>query len=282
MKRVGLLYHPKIAAAQELTEQLVDRISGDGAEVATWVESSWDVTAMRRQIADSDFVITLGGDGTIIRTARLAAPCGVPILGINFGRLGFLAEVQPEDALTEVPQVLTDNVWIERRGLLHTQLVRGGETVEEHEVVNDVFAGRGETPRAVRIRLWIDGAEMRTYAADGVVVATPTGSTAYALGAGGPVLAPELAAMVITPIVPHPVPYPSLVADSRSKVEIMVDTYRDAVLAIDGQIMRPLDRDDCVSISRSEHSALFIRLHPPSNFYASLYQKLHRSGEADE
>lgn len=275
MKRIGLLYHPKIPAAQELTDQLLARISRDDVGVTTWVESSWDVTAMRRQMADSDFVITLGGDGTIIRTARLAAPCEVPILGINFGRLGFLAEIQPEDALTQVPQVLTDNVWIEKRGLLRMQLVRNGETVEEHEVVNDVFAGRGETPRAVRIKLWIDGAEMRTYAADGVVVATPTGSTAYALGAGGPILAPELPAMVITPIVPHPVPYPSLVVGDQSKVDVIVDTYRDAVVAIDGQIMHPLNRDDCVSVSRGEHAALFIRLRPPSNFYATLYEKLH-------
>jgi NAD+ kinase len=280
VKRLGLLYHPKIAAARELTEKLVDRISRD--DVTTWVESSWDVVAMRRHMADSDFVITLGGDGTIIRTARLAAPCQVPILGINFGRLGFLAEIQPEHALTQVPQVLTDDVWIEKRELLRTHVVRNGETVEEHEAVNDVFAGRGETPRAVRIRLRVDGAEMRTYTADGVVVATPTGSTAYALGAGGPVLAPELAAMLITPIVPHPVPYPSLVIGNQSKVDVMVDTYRDAVMAIDGQIMRPLHRGDCVSISRSENRALFIRLHPPSNFYATLYEKLHRSGGPDE
>jgi NAD+ kinase len=273
VRRIGLLYHPKIDAARELTEELLVQLARD--DVTTWVESSWDVTAMRRQMADSEFVITLGGDGTIIRTARLAAPCAVPILGINFGRLGFLAEIEPENALVQVPQVLTDNVWIEKRGLLHVQVVRGGETVEDHEAVNDVFAGRGETPRAVRIRLWVDDAEMRTYTADGVVVATPTGSTAYALAAGGPIVAPELPVMLITPVVPHPVPYPSLVIDNRSTLDLVVDTYRDAILAIDGQIMLPLRRDDRVSISRSENAASFIRLRPPSSFYASLYDKLH-------
>lgn len=229
---------------------------------------------MSRNIADSELVITLGGDGTIVRTARLAAPCGVPILGVNFGRLGFLAEIQPEEALNLVPKILANDLWIERRMLIHVKLIRDGEAIEAYEAVNDVFLGRGETPRAVRITTWIDGAEMRTYTADGVVVATSTGSTAYALAAGGPILAPELPAMLITPIVPHPTPYPSLVVDANSQIDVSVRTYHDATLAIDGQIMRPLQRGDRVSCSRSEYVVSFIRLHPPANFYATLLDKL--------
>lgn len=272
MRRIGLLYHPKVEEARRLAEALRQEISRD--DVVPWLESSWDVEAIGRNIAGSELVITLGGDGTIVRTARLAAPCGVPILGINFGRLGFLAELEPDEALTLVPKVLTDERWIEQRMLLRVELTREGELLETYEAVNDVFAGRGETPRAVRITTWIDGAEMRTYTADGVVVATPTGSTAYALAAGGPILAPELPAILITPIVPHPVPYPSLVVNADSRVEVSVMTHHNAMLAVDGQILRPLQSGDRIACSRSEHVASFVRLHPPSNFYATLLEKL--------
>ncbi|MBS1251327.1 MAG: NAD kinase [Anaerolineales bacterium] len=272
MRRIGFLYHPKIDEARRLTDELLQAISTD--DVSPWVESSWDVDAMRQNMAESEMVITLGGDGTIIRTARIAAPCEVPILGVNFGRLGFLAEVEPEDAVTLVPKALKDDGWIEHRMLLNVNVVRDGEVVESLQAVNEVFAGRGETPRAVRITAWIDGAEMRTYTADGIVVATPTGSTAYALAAGGPILAPELPAILITPIVPHPTPYPSLVVDANSQIDVRVKTHHDAVLAIDGQINRPLRRNDRVSCSRSKHVASFVRLHPPSNFYATLMEKL--------
>lgn len=272
MRRIGLLYHPKVEESRRLARELLQVISRQ--DVVTWLESSWDIEAMRRQIPDSEMVITLGGDGTIVRTARLAALCEVPILGINFGRLGFLAEIEPEEALAVVPRVLTDDRRIERRMLIHVEIIRDGEIIEVHEAVNDVFLGRGETPRAVRVTTWIDGAKMRTYTADGVVVATPTGSTAYALAAGGPILAPELPVMLVTPIVPHPVPYPSLVVDANSKIDVSVKTYHDAALAVDGQIIRPLQRGDLVSCSRSQHVASFIRLHPPANFYATLLDKL--------
>ncbi|MFQ5856091.1 MAG: NAD(+)/NADH kinase [Anaerolineae bacterium] len=272
MRRIGLLYHPKVAEARVLAEELLQAISRN--DVVAWLESSWDVEAMSRHIPDSELVITLGGDGTIIRTARVAAPCEVPILAINFGRLGFLAEIQPDEALTMVSKVLADDRWIERRMLIHVEIIRDGETIEVHEAVNDVFLGRGQTPRAVRVTTWIDGVQMKTYTADGVVVATPTGSTAYALAAGGPILAPELPAMLVTPIVPHPTPYPSLVVDADSKIDVSVKTYHDAALAVDGQIIRPLQRGDRVSCSRSEHVASFVRLRPPSNFYAALLEKL--------
>lgn len=272
MRRIGVLYHPKVEKARQLAEELRRVISKD--DVVPWMESSWDVEAMSRNIADSEVVITLGGDGTIVRTARLAAPYGVPILGINFGRLGFLAELQPEEALTLVPKILTNDRWIERRMLIHVQLIRDGEEIEAYEAVNDVFLGRGETPRAVRVTTWIDQAEMRTYTADGVVVATPTGSTAYALAAGGPILAPELPVMMVTPIVPHPTPYPSIVVDAGSQIDVSVRTYHGATLAVDGQIIRPLQCGDRVSCSRSEYVASFIRLHPPSYFYATLLDKL--------
>lgn len=272
MRRIGLLYHPKVEESRQLAEEILSAISGYDLEL--WLESSWDIEAMSRNIPDSELVITLGGDGTIIRTARLAALSSVPILGINFGRLGFLAELEPEEALDKIPEVLTDDYWIERRILIHVAVVRGDETIEAFEAVNDMFVGRGETPCAVRITTRINGGEMRTYAADGIVVATPTGSTAYTLAAGGPILAPELPVMLVTPIVAHPVPYPSLVVEGDAQVDVIIETDHDAVLAIDGQIIRPVESGDQISCLRSEHMASFVRLHPPSGFYATLLDKL--------
>lgn len=279
MKRVGLLCHPKIDGAQRLVEELVQVLSTNN--IVSWVESAWDVDAMQRSMAESEMVITLGGDGTIIRAARVAAPYEVPVLGINFGELGFLAEVEPKEALHLIPKVLRGDHWIEKRMLLNVAIVRNDEVTESMEAVNEIFAGRGETPRAVRVTTRVDGAEMQTYTADGVLVATPTGSTAYALAAGGPILAPELLAILVTPIVPHPTPYPCLVVGANSEVEVSVQTHHDAVLAIDGQINRPLRRGDRVTCSRGEHAVSFVRLNPPSSFYSTLMEKLFLGDDTD-
>lgn len=272
MKRVGLLYHPRVEASRELAEQLYDRLASYGVEL--WMESAWDEESIRQQLNHSDLVITLGGDGTILRAARLAAPHDIPILGVNFGRLGFLAEVEPDEALVVVPKVLEDECRVERRFLLRVQLEHEGQVLGTYEALNDVFAGRGRTPRAIRLTVTIDGVTMATYTADGVVIATPTGSTAYVLAAGGPILAPELNAIVITPIVPHPVPYPSVVVDADVEIGVGIDTDVDASLAIDGQIVVPLETGDRLVVTRSPHVASFVRLHPRSTFYATLLEKL--------
>ncbi len=272
MKRVGLLYHPRVEASRHLAEQLQKALAAQNID--PWMESAWDEEAINRQLCNSDLVVTLGGDGTILRAARLAAPCNIPILGVNFGRLGFLAEVQPEDALTLVPRVLENEYRIERRILLQVRLERDGEALHTYEALNDVFAGRGQTPRAVRLSITINGVHLAAYAADGIVIATPTGSTAYAMAAGGPVLAPELDAILLTPIVPHPLPYPSVVVGADAEIGVTIEADVDASLAVDGQIIVPLESGDHLSVTRSPHVASFVRFRSSSTFYATLLEKL--------
>ncbi len=223
-----------------------------------------------------DMVITLGGDGTILRAARLAAPYGLPVLGINLGRLGFLAEMQPTEVLAKLPQLRDGRYWLEERLMLHAEHRRDGQVVGSYEALNDVFAGRGRTARVVRIDVSVDGARVGTYVADGVVVATPTGSTAYNLSAGGPIVAPDTDALLLTPIAPHLTPARSLVLPSDSTIKISIATRQNGMLTVDGGVDADVQNEDTVIITKSAHTAQFVRLGPRNYFYETLIQRLNR------
>lgn len=272
MKRVGLLVHPKLPRSQELAQALRAELEGRGTSL--WVASAWGEAEIQERIADLDLLVTLGGDGTILRVARIAAPYGVPILGVNFGRRGFLAEIEPEEALEKVPLVLDGNYWLEERMMLQAELFRNGERLGVYEALNDVFVGRGAVPKAVRLAVSIDGNSLTTYVADGALVATPTGSTAYSLAAGGPVIAPQLRSLLFMPIVPHLTLLRSLVLPPEARVRIQVFTDHDAVLTLDGQVSIELQDEDIVEATASPHTAPFIRLQPQSRFYETLLEKL--------
>jgi NAD+ kinase len=272
VKRIGLLVHPKLPRAQELAQALWAELEGRGA--SPWLASAWDEAGIKERIAHLDLLVTLGGDGTILRVARVAAPCGVPILGINFGRRGFLAEIEPEEALEKVPLVLEGDCWLEERMMLQAELFRGGERLGTYEALNDVFVGRGAMPKVVRLAVSIDGNSLTTYVADGTLVATPTGSTAYSLAAGGPVIAPQMRSLLFVPIVPHLTPVHSLVLPPEARVRVQIFTDYDAVLTIDGQVNVELRDGDSVEATASPHTTPFIRLQPRSRFYETLLEKL--------
>lgn len=272
VKRIGLLVHPKLPRAEELAQALRVELEGRGA--SPWVASSQAEAEIRGRIAHLDLLVTLGGDGTILRAARIAAPYGVPILGINFGRRGFLAEIEPEEALEKVPIVLDGNCWLEERMMLQAERFRDGERLGAYEALNDVFVGRGAMPKVVRLAVSIDGNSLTTYVADGALVATPTGSTAYSLAAGGPVIAPQLRSILFMPVVPHLTPVHSLVLPPDAQVRIQVVTDYDAVLTMDGQVNVELQDGDSVEVTAGLHIILFIRLQPQPHFYETLLEKL--------
>ncbi|MFQ6059362.1 MAG: NAD(+)/NADH kinase [Anaerolineae bacterium] len=272
LKCVGLLYHPKIPQSRDLARELQQAIEGLG--LSPWVVSAWDEAEIRRRIADLDLLVTLGGDGTILRAARIAAPYAVPILGVNFGRLGFLAEVEPEEALDKVPLVLNGEYWLEERMMLHAELFRDEERLGTYEALNDVFVGRGSVPKAVRLTICIDDDCLGTYVADGALVATPTGSTAYSLAAGGPIVAPQLRSLLFMPIMPHLALVRSLVLPPEARVRIQVSTDYDAVLTVDGQVNVDLLDGDSVEATASRHTIPFIRLQPRAHFYETLLERL--------
>ncbi len=184
MKTVGILFQPKVPRAVDLAAELVHVVERAGARV--WASSAWDEARVRDQMDGTDFAVTLGGDGTVLRAARLFAPVEVPLVGVNVGRVGFMTELDPSQAADQIGAFLRDEAWVEERLMLQASLSRAAPSVENsplsraadegvtYHVLNDVVVGRGAVSRMIRVRTSVDGAEMTTYAVDAVIVATPS------------------------------------------------------------------------------------------------------------
>ena len=272
MKRIGLLYHPKIPKSRRLAEELIHQIEAMGS--SPWVCSAWEERKIKSRLTALDLLITLGGDGTILRAARMAAPHAIPILGVNLGRLGFLAEVEPKEVVEKLPSVLEGRYWLEERMMLHAELLRGGENLGEYEALNDVVVGRGLLARVIRLATYIDDDYLTTYVADGVIVATPTGSTAYSLAAGGPILSPQLKNILLTPILPHLATARSLVLSPNAAVKVQVSTNHSAALTVDGQITVEMKDGDAVTVTASRHTCRLVRMQTKTYFYRTLLERL--------
>jgi NAD+ kinase len=273
-RRVGVLFHPSPPAAQELAHRLGEVLRVRGAEVT--LLSARDEAEIATSLPDLDWAVTLGGDGTFVRTARAAAPCGVPLIGVNFGQLGFLAELEPEEALLRVPELLRGERWLESRLMLRCTARIDGQPVGPLDAVNDVFVGRGRVARAIRLLTVLDGVPLARLSGDGLLIASPTGSTGYSFAAGGPIIAPHMEAMLLTPVMPHPIPVRAMVLPAPTVVEVTVETDEEATLAIDGQIHHPLGNGDFVRVAIGPNRVQVLRLRPPEQFYGTLVERLHR------
>jgi len=271
-KRFGLLHHPRILDASRLAQEAAVALHGLGVEV--WRASAYDEAQLRREGHRSDLVISFGGDGTIVRVARTIAGLNVPILGVNLGRVGFLAELQPAEVPDQLQALVAGRFWLEERMMLHADLQRADQVVQSFEAINDVVASRGRIARVVRIKVDIDGQYLTTYVADGVIVATPTGSTAYSLAAGGPILAPQMSNLVVKPIAPHLTVATGLVLPATASVRLSLSTDSEATLTVDGQVDVPLLEGDVVVATASRNVCPFVRLGTHSYFYQTLLQKL--------
>jgi NAD+ kinase len=211
----------------------------------------------------------------MLRAARAAALHEVPVVGINFGRLGYLTQLDPDDALEAVPRALAGAGSVEDRLMLRCSAVDGDRSIGPIDAVNDVFVGRGRVARAVRLDISVDSHTMARVAADGVVVATPVGSTAYSMSAGGPIVVPSLDALVLTPVVPHPTTFPPLVLAPGARIEIAVQSDDEAALSVDGQLHHTIGRRAQVLVEASPHRARFLRLDGLPIDYAALMRRLH-------
>jgi NAD+ kinase len=272
MQKIGLLYHPKIDRSFRLATDLDTSLRSRG--LSTWLGSAWEDEEARKHVATLDLIVTFGGDGTILRAARMAALHGTPILSVNMGRFGFLAEAQPEEVEDVMNTVLSGSYWLEERIMLHAELHRGKEQEGSYDALNDVVIGHGTVSRVVRLRAYVDGEHMADYVADGLIVATPTGSTAYSLAAGGPILHPRLEDILLTPIAPHRALERSLVLPPSSTIEIRLSSEYPAVLTIDGQIETQLEDGDRVTVTVSPHRCKLVRTQPASYFGRNLLERL--------
>lgn len=274
MKHFLLLHHPKLPHSLALAQQWSAQFDALGAR--TSIISSWDEVAVASSLGDVDLAIALGGDGSILRAARLCASVHVPILGINLGRVGFMSELRPEefDARTLVDGAF----WIEERMMLHATFSRGGSTLGAYDALNDVVVGRGKLARVIRLATYIDGGYLTTFVSDGAIVATATGSTAYVSAAGGPILAPEVKTLVLVPIAPYLSQVRSLVLPEGSCVLLRLETDHRSILTIDGQIDIELEDGDEILVQASEHTARFARFQPRTYFYRTLVERLRARG----
>lgn len=237
-------------------------------------------TASRERLGECcDLVIVIGGDGTLLNVARSLAGYEVPMLGINRGRLGFLADISPADMLEKLAEILKGNYLKEERILLHATTECNGEILSASDALNDVVVHKWNAGRMIEFDTYINGQFVNTHRSDGLIVATPTGSTAYALSSGGPILHPALNVIVLVPISPHTMGNRPIVIDGDSRVEIHVkesDPFH-AQVTCDGQINLGLNAGDIIKVCKKDGKACFI--HPANHdHYMILRAKLHWGG----
>ncbi len=226
----------------------------------------------------ADLIIVLGGDGTILRVAREMGGSTAPLLGVNMGSLGFLTSVRADKLTGAVREILRGDYHISERQALQTTLLRGGKRKEAHRALNDVVISRGAFSRIVRLRLSIDGELLTEYVCDGMIFATATGSTAYSLSAGGPILVPTARALIITPICPHALSNRSVIAGENSVIRCqVVSAAGELLLTVDGQVQLRMEVGDEIEVRQSSRT---VQLVTPENhsYFGVLREKLKWGG----
>jgi len=246
----------------------------DGMGVSVWVSSAWDREYVGAQLDGTDLVLTVGGDGTILRTVQAVLPETPLIAGINLGKLGFMTELDAGEAVERLPELLDSGGWIDERAMLQATLARAGREPQIFHALNDVVVARGEVIRVISVEVRVDGQYVKTYRTDGVIAATATGSTGYALAAGGPILHPQSGNFLLVPIAPHLGTSYALVLPETAELELRVQTFHAATLSIDGHINHALTSGDTITVKRSPCTARFLRVRDRESFYSCLEEKL--------
>jgi NAD+ kinase len=270
---VGIIYRASSTDARVLALRLLESLAATGCRV--WAAEREADGEILERLPGTDLALVLGGDGTILSVARLCAPLGIPMLGVNFGRVGFLTELEPDEVEEKLPLYLKGDYWLDERSMLQGELGDGRGTDERLLALNDIVLVRGAEPRVIRVNVWIDGHLFNTTVADGVIVATATGSTAYNLAAGGPIMHPQVRSSLITPVAPHLAADRSLVLEPSANVTLELDGRSGpAILSADGQINRDFPSGSRVVIRTDAYVTRFLRRRPPTYFYRVLSAKL--------
>ncbi|HEX4066166.1 MAG TPA: NAD(+)/NADH kinase [Acidobacteriaceae bacterium] len=280
MPRVAIISKPQKEELRQLLPDLVLWLKAHGYEPlldpvsATYVLDEPVCPRPELSSLHPDLVIVLGGDGTLLAAARVFARSDVPILSVNLGALGFLTEVRLSDLYTHLEAWNKECCAIESRAMLHSELWRDGKLYGQHEALNDVVVAKGAIARMGHFRVEIDDQLAATFRADGVIVSTPTGSTAYSLAAGGPVLVPGVDVLVVTPICPHQLTLRPIVVPGGSRIQVVIEGIPDQTfLTVDGQEAVQLRIGDELRCRRSDHSVKLVRL-GENGFFDVLRSKL--------
>jgi NAD+ kinase len=279
IKTVGLVVNHSKWEALQFAQEVIAWLTERDAEVRIDHTSAPllgrdDLSATDDELAATQLIITLGGDGTILTTSHFAAPTGTPILGVHMGRFGFITESHPNELLAALDDVLEEKFAVEERMMVRGEVFRDGELVYTAVGLNDVVLNKGATARMLHIQTSFSGEVMTTYPADGVIVATPTGSTAYALSAGGPLIEPTVEALLVVPICPHTLTARPLLIPCDETVSLTVETDGGDVLFVaDSHHVFPLCSGDRVDVRRAEYATRIVTLGRAS-FYKKVRQRL--------
>ncbi len=279
MKTIGILTKPKFPDVKHILTDLVAWLRERKKEVVLDAKTAAligeSASHQKTQIATrSDMVLVLGGDGTMLSAARLLEERAVPILGVNMGGLGFLTEITLDQLYPALEKVFAQEFMVEERLMLRADMHRHGEQVAKATVLNDVVVSKGTLARMIEIQILIDGQFVTRLRGDGLIVSTPTGSTAYSLSAGGPIIHPTVQALILTPICPHTLTHRPLLVPRDVALEVTLTSQVEGAMAtFDGQVGVALVQGDTVAIAVSEHRTQLIRL-PDRTYYDVLRRKL--------
>lgn len=277
--RIGIIGKTNTDKAYEIAKDLSEWFNARGVEVIFEQEIGKKIRRRKSVPAAEipelvDIILVFGGDGTFLRVARLACEHGTPILGINLGGLGFLTEITVEEIYPMMERILSGDYEIEDRQMLRTTVRRGRTGAKHYEVLNDVVINKEAVARIIDLEIYIEGSHVTTYKADGIILSTPTGSTAYSLSAGGPIVHPALPVTIITPICPHTLTNRPLVVSNEMKVEIKITTQEpDTYLTLDGQIGIRLKTGDVIEVRKSDTVVKLIKS-PFRDYFTILKTKL--------
>ncbi|HVS89722.1 MAG TPA: NAD(+)/NADH kinase [Candidatus Acidoferrum sp.] len=285
LKTIGIISRPRREQLSVVIPPLLQWLEARGVRALYDEETASSLdqpsTARTRQelANESDLLLVLGGDGTLLAAARVAAPRGIPILPVNMGSLGFLTSFTLEEMFPALEEALAGRSSVSERVLLRVELDRGGQVIDGQRVLNEAVINKGALARMIELELKIDGAFVCRYRADGLIVATPTGSTAYSLSAGGPIVHPSVESLVITPICPHTLSDRPLVLRDSSSVEVSLSGDAESVfLTLDGQKGIPMQSGDRVRIARAPERLKLIQ--PPRKSYFNILRSKLKWGEA--
>lgn len=279
-RRIGVVGYARYATLDATLSRIASLAAGVGDVEVFWENDLLPVAGSDRAltldlIETLDLLVTLGGDGTLLRGARMVAPSGIPVLGINLGRLGFLTSIRPDQLEQSMNQMLAGEAHLDERMVLHVEARRpDGTSYGDFLAINDVVLHRGGVARMISMKVYAHDDEVGTYSADGIIFATPTGSTAYSLSAGGPIVSPSLDCIIATPISPHTLAVRPLILNASETVTVEVlSPTEEQILTIDGQEGARLLPGDKLVVRRAEVPLRLVRF-PGQTFFSTLRRKL--------
>lgn len=273
---IVVTWHPSLEISRETSAQIVSALKERSVDCEAYSLNDKNFRSMLRA-GKFDFMIALGGDGTMLRAGKLGAPVGVPVMGVNFGHFGFLMETQRDEWHTRLDDLLSGNWEIDRRMMIYAELYRDGKKLHSWEALNDIVIARAMSLRPIHLFVHVNEIELAEYVADGLILSTATGSTSYSQSVGGPILRPDMRNMLLTPISPNLCVDRSLVLPDTDTIAFTLGGNVEALVSPDGYEGEMLQFGDQVRARASEHSALFVRFGDKGIFYRNITRYMQRN-----